>query len=279
MLAPLQYAVSPPHWICKPCVFFYSSICLPLNGFYVPTLVPHVGSCHQSAETQQFQNSRGFQFTSQIYVNNYSTPKMSTQRTENSLDISTSCTCGWGKSFYLILSFCRKCSWFTILKFLPDFQGRIGNQDHPVSWNYWGCKKRIQSKGTAALLMNTETKWSPQVPQQLWTKPSEAADDCWAECKTLSGATKQWWDKHPQGSWASVSVHGLWVDHMASIYWEIRCRKVSFWGVRVQWFSKQGFSPWLSWMPCVDQVGFKFRGTCLCILSASIKCVCAKMPC
>ena len=44
--------------------------------------------------------------------------------------------------------------------FLID-RGGLETRDYMMSRNHWGSKRRIQAKGTAALLMDRETKSSP----------------------------------------------------------------------------------------------------------------------
>lgn len=63
---------------------------------------------------------------------------------------------------------------------ISSFTGKDGE---PVGRNQIS-KRRIRAKGTAAVLINTETKSSPQAPQHLWTTASEAAD-YWGHYKTL----------------------------------------------------------------------------------------------
>ena len=59
--------------------------------------------------------------------------------------------------------------------FFLIYREGLSNWDYPLSRNLGDSKKRIQAKGTAALLMNRETKSSPQVFQQHWTKTLEGS--------------------------------------------------------------------------------------------------------
>ena len=52
----------------------------------------HLAESPNPSNPKSKENSRDLQFISQIYNSKSSTPKMPTQRTQNSIDINTSCT-------------------------------------------------------------------------------------------------------------------------------------------------------------------------------------------